>query len=228
MKKSLLLVFGLLLTLGLSSSLAMADTVNMYFVSADGNYSFGEYVYPYYLQVDGGPTTNMMCDTLNRTVSPGQSWDATRILVADLNDTNVQNLFYGPNGEGHGTADLNTYLAAAYLYNQAVLALANNNSDPQGLNNWAVWNLFDPTDVAAHLDAPTLATVQGMSAAALAAVFNQQPGNLDFANSVYIYTPTDGVGQEFLGPAVPEPGTLMMLGSGALGIAGLLRRKLMV
>jgi hypothetical protein len=205
--------------------MAYADNVNMYFVSADGNSSFGEYVYPYYVQVDGGAVTNMMCDTLNRNVGPGDSWTANGILVADLNSNNVQNLFYGPNGEGHGSADLNTYLAAAYLYNQAVLALADNNSDALGLNNWATWNLFDPTDVAAHLDPATLLIVQGLDSTALAAVLNQQPGDLAFAHGTYIYTPTDGVGQEFFGPT-PEPGTLLMLGSGALGMVGFIRRKL--
>jgi hypothetical protein len=53
-------------------------------------------------------------------------------------------------------------------------------------------------------------------------------------SNVQVYVPTsnqagwtDGVPQTFLGSGpVPEPGTLLMPGSGVLGLAGVLRREL--
>jgi hypothetical protein len=218
---ALLLACGLLLSAGV----AKADVVTMTFIGAEGNNSFGEYVYPYDLQVNNDPIQQMMCDTFNRNINNGDSWTANRMLLADLNDTTVQNLFYGANGQGNIGATVQMYLAAAYLYNQEVTALANNNSDPQGLYNWATWDLFDPTDVQNRLDAGTLAEVQSLISAAQAAVFGKNVGDFDFSNTTYIYTPTGDVGQEFFGP-VPEPGTLAMMGTGILGMAGLMRRKL--
>jgi len=225
-KKTLLLTFLLALGLILIPGVANADqTYSMYFVSGDGNSSFGEYVYPYYLQVDGGPTVSMLCDTLNRTINNGDSWPAYRLLLADLNDQNVQTLFYGVNGLGHGNATAEDYLAVGYLYYEEMQAFNNGNTDPLGLYNWAAWYMFDPGDVAAKLDATTLAQVQGMMSDAVNDVKGKNPADMDFAHTMYVYTPVDGSGQEFFGP-VPEPGTLLMMGTGIVGLAGLLRRKL--
>lgn len=209
----------------ITAGVARAEIVTVNYLGAAGNNSFGEYVYPYNVQAGIYPVENMLCDTLNRNISPGDSWTADRLKLGDLNDNNVKNLFYGVNGPGGGNATVSTYLAAAYLYNQELSAFSNNNSDPQGLYNWAVWNIFDPTDVQNKLDAGALAVVQGLMANAFSAVGNKTPGDFAFSDTTFIFTPTGEVGQEFFGP-VPEPGTLVMLGTGIVGLAGVIRRKL--
>jgi hypothetical protein len=224
-KKTLSLTLLLVIGVFITASVTMADTVTVNFISGDGNTSYGEYVYPYYVQAGDFPIQNMLCDTLTRGISNGDSWTANRLLLADLNDNSVQNLFFGVNGLGGGNATVSTYLAAGYLYNQEVLAFANNNTDPLGLYNWAVWSIFNPTDVQNKLDASTFLTVQGLVGDAMAAVNQKLPGDFEFSSYTFVYTPTGQVGQEFFGP-VPEPGTLVTLGSGILGLAGLVRRKL--
>jgi hypothetical protein len=216
-----MLACGLVFTAGV----AKADIVNVNFVGPEGNNSFGEYVYPYDVQINNDPVQQMMCDTFNRSISGGDSWTANRMLLANLDDNTVQSLFYGVNGPGQGNATVQMYLAAAYLYNQEVGALGNNNSDPQGLYNWATWNLFDPTDVQNRLDAGSLAVVQGLMNDALAAVQGKNAGDFAFSNTTFIYTPTGEVGQEFFGP-VPEPGTLALMSTGFLSLAGVIRRSI--
>lgn len=213
-KKTLLLTIALTLGLMITAGAALAE--NLYYVGPQGNQSNGYYVYPYIVTVDGGANQNMMCDAFNRDASPGDSWTATRMLLSDLNDTNVTGLLFGNQG-------VSAYLAAGYLALEEFNALATN-SDPNGYYNWAAWYLFDPTDVTAKLDAGTLSLVQGYLSDAQAAVAGQSPASLPWASNIYIYTPTNQTAQEFLAP-VPEPGTLMLLGSGIIGMAGLIRRK---
>jgi len=217
MKKSVLLVlftFAIVVSVGV----ARADTVHLNFISAGPNSSFGEAVYPYYLAFDDGNYIDMMCDSLDHFINNGDSWNANRLWLADLNDSNLQGLMYG------STHTMQDYLAAGYLYYEEWQAFRGGNLDPQGMYNWAAWDIFDPTDVQAKLDPVTLALVQGLMTDAQFTVHDKQPGDLYWTSMMFVYTPTGNVGQEFFGPT-PEPGTLVLYGSGVVALASALRRK---
>ncbi len=152
------------------------------------------------------------------------------MYVSGLNGSNVANLQFPSIG-------VTGYLEVAYLFEEEVNAYASSNSDPEGLYNWATWDLTDyPNDPSgSHLDAGDEATVQGYLAAAEAAGPGLTPS--EFSN-VILYTPTPsemnpGGPQEFLGfgtpvGGVPEPTTFALVGVGAVGLLSRRRRNSVV
>jgi hypothetical protein len=155
--------------------------------------------YPYDLSVNGGPNQWMMCMGYNEHISGGETWQAVPTSV--------------------GSLDLTTHLLnyeAAFLFKMAVA--------DQGANsdlNAAVWWLFE--------GAPYL-TPGAQSLVALAQSQTYTQGEF---SDVMLYSAIPGTengnlgtAQDFMG-STPEPGTLALLGSGVIGVAGLLRRRLL-
>ena len=98
---------------------------------------------------------------------------------------------------------------AAYMFEQAA-GKANANPDI----NAAVWYLFQ--------GAPPLNTdAENILADAQAQTYTKG----EFSNVILYAADPAGSSQDFFG-VTPEPSTLMMMGTGVLGLAGLLRRKL--
>lgn len=197
---------------GINPLKSHADTVTLKFESTGpGNNSGGVYTYPYEFSVDGSKTlTPLMCYSYTNEIYIGESWTAT-----------VTPISVGNTKTDKDEEEL------AYLY--SVASNPASSSSTVSAAQWAAWELFDSSlnnapdqsSVTAELDA--------------AATFIQSASSSFYAG-YELYIPVagsqdpeyDGTPQPFIGvapPAVtPEPGTLLLLGTGLLMLAGLVFR----
>ena len=180
------------------SSLAFAGTiVNMQYNGAGGNSYGGFYTYPYNVSVNSTPES-LMCISYNEHVTGAEKWSATEMTIPQFGLPSFLSLFKAQE--------------VAYLYLQAKADGGSNSA----INAEAWWVMEGQPSPE-----PDPAALAGFAFA----VGNTYP-------TVRVYVPTtdetgwtDGKPQIFLG-STPEPSTLLMMGSGLIGLAGLARKRL--
>ena len=208
-----LILSVLLISLALAGS-ASASSVTMTYqghqgvVAKDGSPYIG---YPYYVSINGSATlTPLMCDSYDNNVSLGQTWNATATPFLQ----GIANSMFGP-------AMTLDYKAAGLIF-KSMLGGQMSTTAAQ----WAIWGLFSANASSnAYFISKNFGSIDAAYLTLAATASNSA------FKGLVLYTPTGGrpgVGpQEFIGYSpVPEPGTLTMMGTGLISLAGFIRRKL--
>ncbi len=197
--KRLLTVPALLALIFVATSAAHADPLKL--VSVGNNTFVGTSAGPYSALLNGAPIT-MVCLSFDRSVQVGQTWT---VAVNALDASGVANSLFGaqPNA-------LLNYQRAAWLYDK-MLSTPSQASSIQG----AIWNLFNGGTP------DTAGSILWFSAA-----MNANLTGFDFSR-FRILTPSDRSrhGEQENMTTVPEPATMLLLGSGLLGIAAKARKR---
>jgi hypothetical protein len=164
-----------------------------------------------YLLTDNGKPMLAFCDDFDTNTYIGESWTATAYTLKDLAD-----LKFDAADDPGALSDnfLDDYQAAIYLGQ-----LLMNTSDPQQINDlsFAIWGIFSANARAnSAYDAAALA----FDNAAFAGSYAQNQ-----YSSWVVWTPDPAdSSQEFVVSPIPEPGALLLFGSGLLGLSFMVRR----